>query len=146
VAGVIERFAHLRDPGRQGVKEAARLYYDAADHLLAHALFERDSDACNAAQRRCARAADFFGLIHDRTSAAKALVEEARAFIRRGGDGDDIQRCLHRAVSLVIAHRDNLPQGQLPLLHHDDVRAFLEGKGYAAEAQAYADTLDRVPR
>lgn len=144
VAGVEERLALLHDPERQGTRESARLYYDAADRLMMHGSLERDCEAFNLALRRFVRAGELFERIRDRTSTAKALVEQARIYIRKGGDGSHTRNCLHKAVRLVLAHRDGMPMGRLPVLDHASVIAFLDSKGYHAEAKAYEATLEKL--
>jgi hypothetical protein len=144
-AGIEERLGLLIDPKRKGTKESARYFFEAADLFVGQGNLDREAGAYNMALRRYARALGLFGCFSDRTAMAKVLVEQARLYIRKGGDGEHIQYCLNRAVSLVLAHRQGLPAGQLPTLDHQTVYSFLESKGYIAEAQAYEAAVSRAP-
>ena len=89
--------------------------------------------------RRYGRARAVFLRIHDRTSAARVLMEEARAFMRKGGEPEAVRDTLYEGVCLVLAHIENLPYGRLPHPSDEVAIDFLHRKGYRAEAEAYAE-------
>jgi len=126
----------------EGLDEPTHNIYTAACIYLEYANTARDASAYNLALRFYNRAFRTYIRIHDRTCAAKALVEKARAYIKNAEEKDEVRRNLHEAVRLVIAHIKNLPYGTLPPVADDAAIRFLEKKGYHIEAKAYKEALD----
>ena len=147
VAAVKERLAalHESEEGAQEItnelERSIHPFYEAADILLEEGNRARDSYLQDLCLRRYKRAVNLFSRIHDRTSMAKVLVEMARAYVQRGDDLLAAKEALYEGVRLVMAHMKGLPQGRLPTPSDTQVVAFLEKKGYAIEARAYADAM-----
>ncbi len=99
-------------------------FYEAAFICLTQGNLERDTHVYHLALRRYGKAIVLFQRIQDRTSAAKALVERARAFIKRGDPPEEARDSLHEAVCLVVAHMRNLPRDVVPTLDHETAIRF----------------------
>ena len=149
VAVIRERLGklHEKDSGRTHPKayleQSIHPLYEAGCIWLEQANVERESEAFDLALRRYGRGRAAFEHIRDRTSVAKVLVEQARAYIERGDDPQHARQDLYQAVRLVIAHMEGMPRGQLPGPSHDEVIRFLEEKGYHIEAEAYAAAVKK---
>lgn len=117
--------------------------YEAGILWLQRGNKERTSEAYGLSIRHHNRSAAMFSRIDDRTSIAKALVERARTFVKKGDDPELIRTGLFKAVCLVMAHVQNLPHGTLPTPTDEQVTHFLKRKGYGIEADAYEDAVRR---
>ena len=83
--GVLHEAAGAPEDSESELERTIHPLYEAGMANLEQGNWERESEAYNLALRRYRKAQALFNRIHDRTSAAKALVEEARTHIKKGG-------------------------------------------------------------
>jgi len=131
----------LRPEGKTELEQTVHPLYNAASMYVTQGNDDREAEAFDLAFRHYGRAVGLFTKIQDRTSTAKVFVERARAYIKTGEDPESLREELQKAVSLVIAHIQNLPRGTLPTVTDEMAVRFLRKKGYQVEAEAYAATL-----
>ena len=105
---------------------------------------ERQASAYLLAVHRYERAVALFKSIQDRTSVAKALVEEARAYLTQGGERPMVQKKLRDAFRYVMAHKLNLKGNALPNVKDSTIYEFLHTKGYELEAAAFRESLELI--
>lgn len=134
----------LRGFGRKGLEQVVHPLYHAASMYLAQGNEDREVEAFDLAFRRYNKAISIFTEIHDRTCAAKAHVERARAHIQSGEDPSSVCEELHKAVCLVMAHIKDLPHGVTPNIPQETAILFLREKGYQLEADAYERALKKA--
>ena len=134
--------AGVQADGKTDLEQKVHPLYGAAVMYLSQGNKDRDAEAYDLAFRRYSKAVALFTKIQDRSSAARALVERARALMKSGQDPEAVQKDLHKAASLVMARIKNLPRGTVPSATHAMALRYLKKKGYLIEAKAYAATLD----
>jgi hypothetical protein len=141
--GALHEKGHGTGSGGDLLKQSTHPLYDAGRILVEQGNRERRAEAFDLALRRYRHAVTIFGRIRDRTSAAIALVEQARTLIKRGGEEGMVHAALYEGVCLVMAHVAGMPQKSMPSPSDDEVVTFLEKKGYHIEAEAYAAACER---
>jgi len=144
--GALHQKSHRTGNGGDILKESTHPLYDAGRILIEQGNRERKAETYDLALRRYGHAVTIFGRIHDRTSAAAAFVEEARALIKKGGEAELVHAALYEGVCLVMAHAAGMPHDTMPSPSDDEVMVFLEKKGYRIEAEAYAAACEQEAR